>query len=99
MGSFGEVAMDAVDRMREKGTPVGLLKLRLWRPFPFETSAKPCRTGDAGGDGPGDFHRRIGGPVASEMKSALYGQPNVPRSSASSPAGRRDVPPSILKRW
>ncbi|MDD5287580.1 MAG: pyruvate ferredoxin oxidoreductase, partial [Dehalococcoidales bacterium] len=34
MGSFGETAMTAVDKMREKGKNVGLLKLRLWRPFP-----------------------------------------------------------------
>ena len=34
MGSVGETASVAVDRMREAGMPVGMLKLRLWRPFP-----------------------------------------------------------------
>jgi len=28
--------MTAVDKMRAEGKEVGLLKLRLWRPFPFE---------------------------------------------------------------
>ena len=36
LGSFGETAMTAVDKMRNEGKEVGLLKLRLWRPFPFE---------------------------------------------------------------
>jgi pyruvate ferredoxin oxidoreductase alpha subunit len=95
MGSFSEVAMDAVDRMREKGIPVGLLKLRLWRPFPFEDIRKAVqglemlvvmdRAISTGG---------IGGPVASEMKSALYGQAKRPKIiSFIAGLGGRDVPP------
>ncbi len=98
MGSFGEVAMDAVDRMREKGIPVGLLKLRLWRPFPFEDIRKAMqglemlvvmdRAISTGG---------IGGPVASEMKSALYGQAKRPKIiSFIAGLGGRDVPPEHL---
>jgi len=36
MGSLGETAAEAVDQMRKKGKSVGLVKLRLWRPFPFK---------------------------------------------------------------
>ncbi len=36
LGSFSETAMMAVDRMREDGENVGLVRLRLWRPFPIE---------------------------------------------------------------
>ena len=28
--------MTAMDKMRNEGKDVGLLKLRLWQPFPFE---------------------------------------------------------------
>ena len=95
MGSFSEVAMDAVDRMRTRGIPVGLLKLRLWRPFPFEDIRKAVRGVEmlvvmdraisTGG---------IGGPVASEMKSALYGQAKRPKIiSFIAGLGGRDVPP------
>ena len=95
MGSFGEVAMEAVDRMRAKGTPAGLLKLRLWRPFPFEDIRNAMqglemlvvmdRAISTGG---------IGGPVASEMKSALYGQAKRPKViSFIVGLGGRDVPP------
>jgi pyruvate ferredoxin oxidoreductase alpha subunit len=40
MGALGETASVAVDRMREQGLPVGLVKLRLWRPFPSEDLLK-----------------------------------------------------------
>lgn len=36
MGSLGETASVAVERLRGKGKPIGLAKLRLWRPFPSE---------------------------------------------------------------
>jgi pyruvate ferredoxin oxidoreductase alpha subunit len=40
MGALGETASVAVDRMREKGLPVGLVRLRLWRPFPADDLLK-----------------------------------------------------------
>jgi pyruvate ferredoxin oxidoreductase alpha subunit len=79
MGGIGETAMWAVDQMREKGRPIGLLKIRLWRPFPFrdfrEAASKAKilvvvdRAVSYGGPG---------GPVASELRSALYGEPERP---------------------
>jgi len=95
MGSFGEIAMEAVDRMRERGIPVGLLKLRLWRPFPFddirqavqglETLVVLDRAISFGG---------IGGPVCSEIKAALYQQSKRPKIfSFIAGLGGRDVPP------
>jgi pyruvate ferredoxin oxidoreductase alpha subunit len=35
MGSMGETAKIAIDELRGKGVRAGLVKLRLWRPFPF----------------------------------------------------------------
>lgn len=35
MGSFSETAMMAIDEMQGRGQKVGLIRLRLWRPFPF----------------------------------------------------------------
>ena len=40
MGSCGETASVAVDQMREEGRSVGLVKIRLWRPFPFDDFKK-----------------------------------------------------------
>jgi len=80
MGSFSETAMMAIDKMREEGKPVGLVKLRLWRPFPFVELRQAVRQAKVlivldralSTGGPG-------GPVASEIRSALYDEPNRPR--------------------
>lgn len=79
MGSLGETAMTAVDRRRERGQKVGLIRLRLWRPFPFADLFATI------GDKPvlGVMDRAVSfggpiGPVASEVKSALYGHSHHP---------------------
>ncbi len=79
MGSMGEVVSLAVDALREKGEAVGQLKLRLWRPFPFEELAEAVK----GLDQIIVLDRAIsfggpGGPVASEIRNALYHQDNMP---------------------
>jgi pyruvate ferredoxin oxidoreductase alpha subunit len=95
MGSCGETASVAVDKMREEGRSVGLVKIRLWRPFPFEAFKKATlhakqlvvidRAISAGACGP----------VASEVKAALYGEAQRP-SVYNFVAGisGRDVTPS-----
>ncbi len=79
MGSIGETASVAVDKMRDEGRSVGLVKVRLWRPFPFEAFKQATlhaknlvvidRCVSVGGPG---------GPVASEVKAAIYGEPLRP---------------------
>lgn len=79
MGSLGETASVAVDTMRAKGKAIGLLKIRLWRPFPFEAFRKAAKKARAlvvidratSYGGPG-------GPVASELRAALYGEKKQP---------------------
>jgi len=78
MGSYGETASVAVDKMREAGRSVGLMKIRLWRPFPFDDLKKAT------------LHAKqlvvidraisVGacGPAASEVKAALYGNDQRP---------------------
>jgi pyruvate ferredoxin oxidoreductase alpha subunit len=73
MGSFSETAMVAVDNLREKGEKIGLIHLRLWRPFPFAELREAVgnaatllvldRAVSVGGPG---------GPVCSEVRSAFY---------------------------
>ena len=95
MGSCSETASVAVDKMREEGRSAGLVKLRLWRPFPFDELKKAT------------LHAKhlvvidraisVGacGPVASEVKAALYGHDQRP-SIYNFVAGisGRDVTPS-----
>ncbi len=79
MGSLGETAKMVIDERRANGEAVGHLNLRLWRPFPFDefrdavkdvkTLAVLDRCYSFGGPG---------GPVASELRSALYNQETRP---------------------
>ena len=43
MGSLGETAKMVVDAKREQGVKVGLVKLRLFRPFPAERLIKALK--------------------------------------------------------
>ncbi len=80
MGSYSETAMTAIDRIRQKGQKVGLLKLRLWRPFPFDElreavcGAKTLivldRALSVGGPS---------GPVGSEIRAAFYNEADKPK--------------------
>ena len=80
MGSFSETAAMAVDKMRAEGKNIGQVRLRLWRPFPFDELRQAVekarvlivldRALSFGGPG---------GPVCSEVKSALYNQEKRPR--------------------
>jgi pyruvate ferredoxin oxidoreductase alpha subunit len=93
MGSYSETAMDTVDKMREKGKDIGLIKLRLWRPFPFEEIRQSVKGADVvivldraisyGG---------LAGPVCSEIRSALYDEASKPKVvSIVSGLGGRDI--------
>ncbi len=79
MGSLCSTAQVAVDEMRAQGIKVGLAKLRLWRPFPRQDILEAFRGLDKliVVDRCLSFGGR-GGPVASEIKSALYGRPDAP---------------------
>jgi pyruvate ferredoxin oxidoreductase alpha subunit len=79
MGSYSETAMEAVDALRDEGEMVGVIRIRLWRPFPFDEFRKVAlgkkhlivldRAISFGGPG---------GPVASELRSALYKKDGAP---------------------
>ena len=80
MGSFSETAKIAIDTKKNKGESVGLINLRLWRPFPFEELRQAVKDAET----LIVFDRCIsfggpGGPVSSEIKSALYNEKERPR--------------------
>ncbi len=95
MGSFSQTASLAISELRKQGEKVGQIRLRLWRPFPFEELKEAVkgakrliildRALSSGGPG---------GPVASEVKSALYGVPGAPKvASFIAGLGGRDILP------
>jgi pyruvate ferredoxin oxidoreductase alpha subunit len=102
MGSMGETAELAVDQLREKGMSVGLVKLRLWRPFPFEElkaavkNAKLLIVTDRAVSFGGS-----GGPVYIEVKAGLYHEKERPLIyNYIIGLGGRDVPvPSFVEMF
>jgi len=79
MGSLGATAKIVIDAKREKGESVGHVNLCLWRPFPFEEFRQAVK----GVETLIVFDRCIssgmGGPVLSEVKSALYDEERKPK--------------------
>jgi pyruvate ferredoxin oxidoreductase alpha subunit len=99
MGCLSEVAEVAVEELREAGEEVGLLKLRLWRPFPFAE----LRDAVAGAELLIVIDRALslGGaapPVLAEVRSAFYAQPQRPQTASFVIGlGGRDVAPPAFK--
>jgi len=94
MGSVSETAMEAIDKLRdEMGRSVGLIRLRLWRPFPAAALLKAvagCKT-LAVLDRAVSFGGAAG-PVAAEVRSTLYGVDKAPYiASFIAGLGGRDI--------
>jgi len=72
LGGISETAMTAVDKMRRRRRKVGLVRFRLWRPFPFDD----LRDALSGAKAVVVLDRALSfggcGPVASEIRAALF---------------------------
>jgi Pyruvate:ferredoxin oxidoreductase and related 2-oxoacid:ferredoxin oxidoreductases, alpha subunit len=92
MGAWSGDARVAVERLRERGAKVGLLKVRVFRPFPFEEVRDYLR--DCKGVLVMDraYSFGSGGILANEVKVSLYGH-NVPVHSLVGGLGGMDVRP------
>lgn len=73
IGSAAGTTKDAVDTLREQGIKAGLLKLRVFRPFPDKEIAEALKNCKAVAimDRSEGF-RGKGGPLGAEIKAALY---------------------------
>jgi pyruvate ferredoxin oxidoreductase alpha subunit len=78
MGSFATKARVAVDRLRDAGVAVGLVRPRLLRPYPVAA----LRAALAGASAVAVIDQNLslgkGGVLHAELCSALYGQPRAP---------------------
>ncbi len=80
MGSFSETAMSAIDKMRDEGQDVGLVRLRLWRPFPTNELRHAVKDAEI----LIVFDRALSyggqaGPVCTEVRSTLYAEDKKPK--------------------
>lgn len=80
MGAIGETARTAVDEMRESGIPVGLVRIRLWRPLPCEQLVSALEKAET----IAVIDRMMspgapGGPVGLELRSVFYDREKRPK--------------------
>jgi pyruvate ferredoxin oxidoreductase alpha subunit len=79
LGSTAGTSKDAVDVMREKGIKAGMLKLRVFRPFPYEEILEALKHLKAVAImDRSDSFNAFGGPVFNEVRSAMYESVNRP---------------------
>ena len=91
-GCFTETAMSAIDELKKKGQNVGLVRLRLWRPFPFKEIREALKEAETLVVLDRALSYGMGGPICSELRSALYGQPKRPKiASFVGGLGGRDI--------
>jgi len=79
MGSFTETAKIVIDDRRDKGEAIGLISLRLWRPFPFEEFRRTVKRAQLLIVFDRCISFGLGGPVFSEIRSALYDEEPRPK--------------------
>lgn len=96
-GTVASTARAVVDAMREEGVKIGSLKVRVFRPFPFEE----VRAILSRAKRVGVIDRNISfghhGIFFQEVKSALYGTSDVPLVGFIAGLGGRDITPAVIR--
>ena len=87
LGSFATKAKQAVDQLRAAGWAVGLLRPRLFRPFPAQQFQQLLANKQGVAVIDQNISMGLGGVLHAELASALYGQPDAPPILASFIAG------------
>jgi len=97
MGSTAGTVKAAVNEMRDQGKKVGVLKLRMFRPFPAEeiagvlAKAKSVAVLDRA-----DSFDGLGGPLWGDVKSAMYGRMSIPINNYIYGLGGRDIDTDMI---
>ncbi len=90
-GTLASTGKYVIQRLREKGYKVGLIRIRFFRPFPADEIRKAVK----GTKGTGIIDRSIsfgsGGNTFLEVSSSLYGTDNPPLYGFMAGLGGRDV--------
>jgi pyruvate ferredoxin oxidoreductase alpha subunit len=96
MGSICGTTKDAIDEMREEGKKVGLLKIRVFRPFPTEDVARALAHVQRVAVLDKNISLGAKGAVALEVKDALYNS-GIPVKDYIIGLGGRDVRKKDIK--
>jgi pyruvate ferredoxin oxidoreductase alpha subunit len=78
IGSMAGTIKDAVDRLRSEGKPVGLVKIRCYRPFPHEDIWEAIKGARVVAVMEADFSMGSEGAVGMDLKAKVCGRPGAP---------------------
>lgn len=96
-GTITSTARTVVDARRDKGERVGLVKMRLFRPFPTDAVRKLLSPARKIAVIDRNIGFSIGGIFAQEIRAALYGTSTQPVFSFIAGIGGRDVTPATIE--
>jgi pyruvate ferredoxin oxidoreductase alpha subunit len=99
VGSFSENAMETIDKLQGDGKKIGLVRIRLWRPFPYKEVVEAIS--GAGNVIVLDRAISLGGPapICSEIRAALYPFDKKPQiASIVGGLGGRDISPDDFEK-
>ncbi len=91
LGTLASTGKYVVKKMRERGKKVGLIRIRFFRPFPVDEIVKAVSSLKAVGVIDRSVFFGNYGPTALEVRSALYGNVDIPVIGFVSGLGGRDV--------
>ncbi len=96
-GTAGSTARVAVDNLRRKGVKVGNLRIRLFRPFPFEVVRETLARAKKVAVVDRNISYGHHGIFYQEVKSALYGKADIPVFGFITGLGGRDITPGTYE--
>jgi len=98
-GSVASTAMEVVDMMRDEGKKAGVLRIRSFRPFPYEEIRKVAKQAGLIGVFDRSYTGGFGGAIGTEVKGALYNSDaSLPVKNYIAGLGGRDITPKVLRK-
>ncbi|MFQ6092796.1 MAG: transketolase C-terminal domain-containing protein [bacterium] len=97
-GTLASTAREAVDRLRSEGKKVGMLKMRMFRPFPLEEFREAVKEARKLAVVDRNICVGFSGIFYQEVSSALYGhRDDLPIFGFVTGLGGRDVTPEVIR--
>lgn len=97
MGSVASTAKEVVDKLRLEGKKVGLLRVRSFRPFPYDKLKNLLRNRKSIGVFDRSYTFGYGAALFTEVRSALYGF-STPVKGYIGGLGGRDITENIIEK-
>ena len=96
-GTVAITALEAIRNLRGEGRKVGLVQVRMFRPFPTGAILEHCRGARKVGVLDRNYAACIGGIFCHDVRAALQGRLDVPVQGYLAGVAGGDVVPSLLR--